>query len=228
MKKMIKMGTKIHSKKNKIIETSYMIFEKMKSTFMPSLRIVAKRHNLKNGLYYIVLTDLSGSTDASDKMRRAEYPGWVNGFIEITKNALNFTHRNDAAWGLKCGDGSLFLFRNFEDILEWRNNFISLCNEYNKKCKSGKIKLPEYHNKIIVHLGEVDFDKEDQDLKSFAVNVVFKIEKKFEKGDFGITEGVKQTILPEIRSGRFGIKKGVKFSMDEKSIIIPLWKLIIN
>jgi len=208
---------------------SYAIYEKMKSTFMSSLRDAVKKHNLKNGLYYVVITDLSSSTNASDKIsNELEYCKWVNGFIEITKKALDFTHRNDATWGLKCGDASLFLFTNFEDVIEWRDNFLSLSDKYNDKCKSGKINLPEYHNKIIVHLGEIDFGKEDEDLKLSAVNVIFEIEKKFEKNDFGITDTVREAILPEISSGRFGVKKGKKFNIDKKSSVIQLWKLIIN
>lgn len=227
MKDKTKNHSKSLSKKNKIIQSSLKIFEMMKSTFMPSLKIVAKRHNLKNGLYYIVLIDISGSSIASDQMYQSKYPGWINDFTRLTKKALDFSHRNDAAYGLSCGDGSLFLFRNFDDILEWRTNTTNLCTEHNKKCKSGKIDVPEYHNKIIVHLGEVDFDKDDEDPKSFAVNIVFKIEKKFVKNDFGVTEAVKQAILPEIRSGRFGIKKGKKFVMDKKQIVVQLWKIII-
>ena len=208
--------------------TSLGVFDNMKSILLSSLTEAGKKHHLSNGLYYIVLIDLSGSTVAAGKMSGIEYPKWIEGFENITKAALNFLPNNITVHIKTIGDGCLFLFGNFDDILSWRTRVQTLCLEYNQKCKSDlKPDFYLYYNKIIVHIGEVYFDESGKDTNSFAVNVVFKIEKEFLKNDLGITEAVKQVIVPEINSGRFGIEKGNDYTLEEAKISIPLWKLSI-
>lgn len=210
-----------------MMKTSLLVFDEMKSMLLSSLTDAGKKYHLNNGLYYIVLIDLSGSTIAAGKMPSSEYSKWINGFIRIIKDALEFSHRNTAIYIKSIGDGSLFLFGNFDDILEWKTKVDSLCETYNQKCKSEqKSDLYLYYYKIIVHIGEVYFEEGENDTNSYAVNVVFKIEKQFLKNELGITEAVKQAIMPEINSGRFKIIKGNEYVLEEANVTIPLWKLV--
>ncbi len=125
------------------------------------------------------------------------------------------------------GDGALFLFRNFDDILDWKNKVDESCKHYNDICrKEGKLDFHQYHHKTIIHLGEVYFDLENYDANAFGVNLVFKVEKKFGKDEIGITDAVKQIILQEINCGKFKVNNADSYSLDEKGdAIIPLWKL---
>jgi len=188
-----------------------------------------RKHKLMDGLYYVVLIDLSGSTIASSKMRGNTFSEWVKRFIQITKDAQNASKRNIAVHIKSIGDGSLFLFRNFDDILDWKNQVDKLCKHHNDLCKKeGKLDFHQYHHKTIIHLGEVYFDLENSDANAFGINVVFKIEKKFGKGEIGITDAVKQVLLQEINSGKFKIDSTSSYSLDETGdSIIPLWKLTV-
>lgn len=214
----------------KIATTSLQIFEQAKSTLIPSLLKVAEEYNLRSGLYYIGLIDLSGSTVASSKLSKSQNDEWVGGFANLAQKALDFPAKNTAVFLKTIGDGSLFLFRNFDDILEWRSNVSKLCEEHNKRSvANGNPDFYQYYFKLIVHLGEVLIDLKKKDARSFALNIVFKIEKQFDKGSLGITEAVKQAIIEEINSGRFEIEKTSEdYVIDESSIKIPLWKLSIK
>lgn len=166
----------------KIAMTSLQIFEQAKATLIPSLLKAAEEYNLRGGLYYIVLIDLFNSTVASSKMDKDQYSKWVGGFVSFSKSVLGFPQKNTSVFLKTIVDGSLFLFRNFDDILEWRNNVNKLCVEHNRKSiANGNPDFHQYHTKIIVHLGEVLIDLKNRGGSSFALNIVFKIEKQFPK-----------------------------------------------
>jgi len=190
---------------------------------------IGMKHNLRDGLYYVVLIDVSGSTTASSKMNGTEFHEWIRKFIRITKEALNTRKKNLCVFVKSIGDGALFLFRNFDDILEWKNNVDESCRRHNDICtKAGKLDFHQFHHKTIIHLGEVYFDRENYDANAFGINLVFKVEKKFGGDEIGITEAVKQIILPEINAGKFRINNVDSYSLDEKGdATIPLWKLTI-
>ena len=188
---------------------------------------VGKKHHLRDGLYYVVLIDISGSTVASSKMKGTIFYDWIKKFIQITKTALNVKQRNLAVYVKSIGDGVLFLFRNFEDILDWKNKVEQLCMEHNEFCKKeGKLDYYQYFYKIIIHTSEIYFDTANFDITAFGVNLVFKIEKSFSKNEIGITDAVRQIILQEINSGNFKVESAGEFTMGEKSDeSVSLWKI---
>jgi len=188
---------------------------------------VGKKHNLRDGLFYAVLIDLAGSTIASSKMSGAEFSEWIKKFIRITKAAPDAKERNLAVFVKSMGDASLLLFRNFYDILDWKNKVDELCSHHNNSCKKeGKPDFYQYHYKTIIHITEVYFDRANSDTNAFGVHLVFKVEKKFGRGDIGITDAVKQIILQEINAGKFKINNVDSYSLDENGVYsIPLWKL---
>jgi len=202
---------------------------KINSELQDGVVEVGKKHHLRDGLYYLVLIDVAGSTLASSKMNGSEFHEWVKKFIRIAKEALNIRKRNLSVFVKSIGDGALFLFRNFDDILDWKNKVDESCRFHNDSCtKAGKLDFYQFHHKTIIHLGEVFFDRENYDANAFGINIVFKVEKKFGKDEIGITEAVKQIILPEINTGKFKISDADKYSFDEKEdAVIPLWKLTI-
>lgn len=205
-------------------EKSMMVFEAMKPQLIANLLQTAQENSLSNGLYYIVLIDLSKSTVAATKMKGSEYQKWLNDFTQISKNGLSFPHKNVATYIDTSGDGVLLLFCSFYEMLTWKNRVNEMCSEYNRQ-NTNKPNFFPYNTKTIIHLGEVYFDSDKLDTKSFAVNVVFKIEKKFQSGDLGITEAVRQAIITEINAHAFDVTTAGNYSPDEGGISIPLWKL---
>jgi hypothetical protein len=186
-----------------------------------------KKHKLRDGLYYVVLIDLAGSTAVSSKMSGVAFTEWIKRFIHITKDTLNIKQRNLSVFIKSVGDGALFLFRNFEDILEWKTQVDEACRHHNETCRTvGKHDFHQYHHKTIIHLSEVYFDMENFDANAFGVNLVFKVEKKFGKDELGITDAVKHVILHEINAGKFKIDNAGNYSVDEiGDTEISLWKL---
>ncbi len=186
-----------------------------------------KKHKLRDGLYYVVLIDLAGSTVVSSKIGGAAFTEWIKKFIQITKETLNTRQRNLVVFIKSIGDGVLFLFRNFADIMEWKKQVDESCRHHNETCrKVGKHDFHQYHYTTIIHLSEIYFDMENFDVNAFGVNLVFKVEKKFGKGELGITDPVKHIISQEINAGKFKIDNADSYSVDEsRDTTIPLWKL---
>lgn len=188
---------------------------------------IGRKYHLRDGLFYIVLIDLAGSTNASLKMEGVVFDEWIKRFLSITKEALNTKRRNLAVFVKSIGDGSLFLFRNFNDILEWKNRVDEFCVSHNTRCHNeGKLVFHHYHHKIIIHLSEVYFDEENSDINSFGVNLVFKIEKRFSKSEVGITDAVRHLIVQDINAGKFRIHDAESYSVENADYQIPLWKLV--
>jgi len=183
---------------------------------------------LRSGLYYIVLIDLVGSSIASSQINPDDNKKRIRQFITITKNALPKRPRNYLTFVKDIGDASLFLFSNFEDILNWAEKADSLCNEYNLKCmKKYKPDIFQMYSKKCVHLGEVLFS-DDSDPIALAINQISKIEKEFKKDQFGITDAVKQVILPRISSNQLIAKKLKKIILPGETVSRPLWVIGYN
>lgn len=181
------------------------------------------------GLYYIVLIDLVGSTKASTELKPEENITRINQFVDFTKQAWRKTRHPERAQFIKdIGDASLFTFNNFEDILEWSRNVDELLAAYNKECEQlGRPTIYQMFTKKCVHLGEVHFDKVSNPI-AFAINQVFKIEKEFTKDQLGITDSVKQVILPRIKSKQVSIIKVKEVPLAGDPNPSPLWIISIQ
>jgi predicted transcriptional regulator len=213
---------------NKLIKSGLDRIKTTNAEVQTGIVDAGRKYHLRDGLFYIVLVDLAGSTLASSRMNSIAFNEWIKKFLQITKEALSSKTRNLAVYVKSVGDGALFLFRNFDDILEWKNKVDELCNMHNDKCRTeGKLDFYQYRHKTIIHLSDVYFDSTNSDVNAFGVNLIFKLEKKFGKDDIGITDAVKQIILQDINSGKFRINEIESYSLDEDgNYKIPLWKLI--
>ena len=202
--------------------------EKILSSAIHTITQMGINKEMNPGLYYIVIVDLAHSTEASTKLDPTENTNRIKEFIEITQNALPKKPKNFAKFVKANGDGALFFFYNFEDILQWARNIDRLCNGYNQKCIDEK-KQDEYQmfSKKIVHLGEVQFDDVYNPI-SLAVNQIFKIEKEFGRVNLGITEAVFQVIIPRIESGQLSHKLIKKVTLDGEKNPKPIWEIGYN
>ncbi|QMU53840.1 MAG: hypothetical protein GKS07_02290 [Nitrosopumilus sp.] len=172
------------------------------------------------GLYYFVWADLSDSTKSSEKLSPEEFSKKINDFIDITKYSIPPDLNNVGYFVKDIGDASFLLFNNFLDILKWKNILDDKCNQYNNKIKS-KEHIINY--KVIVHLGEIFFDKQ-KDPKTVTLNQISKIEKIFRKNQFGITENVRMVISSRINSGQIKVRKIPTKLIGTKSKE-PLWQI---
>ena len=184
---------------------------------------MGRGQHLRPGLYYVVLIDLVGSSIASSKINPEENKKRIKQFIGFTKQALPLSSKNYLTFVKDIGDASLFLFSNFQDILQWATKTDLLCNEYNQKCiEKQKSEIYQMHSKKCIHLGEVFFDN-DSDPIALSINQISKIEKEFSKDQLGITDAVKQVILPRINSNQLRAKKLKKIILPGENVARPLW-----
>lgn len=191
-----------------------------------TVKNLEKEKHFKPGLYFVVLIDLVGSTKASSKISPDENKIRIKQFIKFTKTALPFKPKNFTSFIKDIGDASLFLFSNFTDILDWAEKVDNLCDEYNTNCI--KTKKPDiYHmfSKKCIHIGEVHFD-EKSDPIALVINQISKIEKEFKKDQLGITDAVKQIILPLINSGTLKAKKIRNIILPGETVSRPLWIIL--
>jgi class 3 adenylate cyclase len=193
------------------------------------ISLLERKRQFRAGLYYIVLIDLVGSTRASAEIKPDENVKRINQFVDFTKDALKaIKHPERAQFIKEIGDASLFTFNNFEDILEWSKNLDERLEAYNKECEhTGKPTIFQMFTKKCVHLGEVHFDKVSNPI-AFAINQVFKIEKEFTKDQLGITDSVRQVILPRIKAKQIILNKVIDVYLAGDENPSPLWSISLT
>ena len=191
------------------------------------IRKLEEENQIQSGLYYIVLIDLVGSTNAAGKMDPQENIERINKFIGFTKSAINNNSRNKIEHLLQIKDASLILFCNFEDILDWYKKISELLQKFNDECDVKKIdEIYKMYCKVATQAGEVHFYKADP--IALAVDQVFKIEKYLKSGYFGVTDRVREIILPRIFSKKLSSEKIMDLDLEGEENIRPLWNIIIN
>ena len=187
------------------------------------------QETLRPGLYYIVFTDMYQSTTLSELLSPEETINRLDKFIELTKKASNDIKVNNVIWFIKrIGDGSLFLFDNFADILNWIIELDEMLDEQNLEYKKQN-KSEDYllKTKTCVHLGEVHFNNVADPI-ALAINQIFKIEQTFGNTPIGITDAVKQVILPRINSNQISVEKITDEILPGEDVSRPLWNVTIK
>ncbi len=168
-----------------------------------NVRELEERQLFRPGLYYIVLIDLTSSTEASKSLGLELNQKRVQTFITASVEALGHIELSSYAQFLKeIGDATLFIFSSFEDLYHWwgavENAFFTYNNEWAGELGDKLFRAFNISAKTVVHLGEVSYITKGNPL-SLAVNQVFKIEKLFGAGQLGCTEAVRSAACPHFQ-----------------------------
>ena len=147
--------------------------------------------SIADGIYYIVLADLVGSTKFGAEMGNAALNARVTTFVEASKQALEHAGMttNSGRFLKSIGDGVLFVFNHFPDIVQWQMEFDGTLDLM-------PIQQYPFRARICVHAGEVRF--EDGDVRTLAINQVFKMEKEVHAGDLVLSDIAYQLALPSL------------------------------
>ena len=205
---------------------------------VPALEAIAKvremeqAHLFRPGLYYIVLADLTGSTESSKVLGVKENTKRVEWFVTACVEALaNFEIRNYFQFLKEIGDATLFIFSSFDDVLDWSVEAEKLFESYTQEYTWPGIDdltgtddelFDEYERmtevfrlrgKKVVHLGEVSYIEKGNPV-ALAVNQVFKIEKLFGAGDLGCTDIVRRSVSPIVKDRRLQF-------VEKSKVILP-------
>lgn len=183
----------------------------------------------RQGLYYIVLTDLCNQTDFNSKYGDAEGDLRIEWFHMAAIESLGeIDIRNYVAFSKTIGDASLFIFSSFLDVYEWSRKFdynlSAFKDEYPESLEIRGIEYDyeELEQRVedfdlkarkLVHLGEVSY-KEDIEPLSLAVSQTFKLEKNFSRTNLGCTQVVADAIKPKLGELNLKLEENIKVKVS--------------
>ncbi len=155
---------------------------------------------LRSGVYYVVLSDLSGATAASEKLGAELNRQRVESFITVCVESLGASQPANYAQFVKpVGDAALLLFSSFLDLYKWwtttQSGMKLYSYEWNRKLSTEMRSIFQLRSKTVIHVGEVLYSG-GKDPVAAAVNQVFKIEKLFGPGELGCTEVARTVASP--------------------------------
>jgi class 3 adenylate cyclase len=179
-----------------------------------------KQGIIRNGLYYIVLVDLVGSTKYTAEFGNDKASKRVKYFVTSSFNALNEADiRNVGLFIKEIGDAVLFIFQHFPDILRWRAWFDKWLRIIDK------VDVP-YEIRTCVHVGEVSL----QGVNPFSLSVsqTFKMEKAVQSGEIVLTEPAYSVAWPTVARAYHGFEIYGKIALDGFVNEVPLYRLIIK
>jgi len=193
-----------------------------------AIRRVRELHRekiLSAGLYYLVLTDLVGSTEASAKLGVDANVRRIERFIRLTQQALGT--KPSGHFLKEVGDASLLVFSSFSDILKWHQKLVRSILVYNQRITGRHTAVRRFAIKTVIHLGEVAFGRNLNPI-ALAVNQIFKIEKNFNSGDLGCTEAVHRTLTSRIAAGELRARKVKSITLPGEVERSSLWRLVVR
>jgi class 3 adenylate cyclase len=174
---------------------------------------------LRNGIYYITLVDLVGSTKYAAEYGNDKINQRIKILVKYSFDALTISNLTNAAIFLKeIGDAVLLIFQHFPDVLKWRSNLQEYLNIFDK---------PEpYQIRTCIHIGEVSLDGINP--ISLAVSQTFKMEKSIEAGEIGLTDIAYHVAWPTIARAYHGFTNNGTIELDGFKEAVKLHYLKLN
>jgi class 3 adenylate cyclase len=176
---------------------------------------------IQDGIYYIVLADLVGSTKFGAQMGDAALTARVSAFVEASKEALKNAKMsaNSGRFVKQVGDGVLLLFNHFPDVVQWHM-------EFHGSLVVAAVHYGHLQARTCVHAGEVRF--ENGDASALAVNQVFKMEKRVRAGDLVLTETARQLAIASLYPPQCEFESFDNVPLDGYPEPVKLHRLLIK
>lgn len=174
---------------------------------------------IRNGIYYIVLVDLVGSTRFAAEHGNEKMNQRIKTFVRYTFDSLTFSKLTNTGVFLKeIGDAVLMIFQHFPDILKWRKMLDEYLAIFSK---------PEpYVLRTCIHVGEVSL--EGVNPISLAVSQTFKMEKSVAAGEIALTDPAYHIAWPTIARAYHGFELYNKVSLDGFKEQVNIYRLTLN
>jgi class 3 adenylate cyclase len=176
-----------------------------------------KSQLFRPGLYYILLSDLCRSTEASlhlgSELNRLRVETFILNCIDVLGS---IELQNYAMFLREVGDAVLIIFSSFSDVLEWYMTMKIYLAKRDQIC-SFELEKEQYKHfkleaKTVVHAGEV-FYSDGKIPLAYAVNQVFKVEKLFKAGELGVTQTALSSSLPILKGTIFKYRKRAEVTL---------------
>ncbi|MCE5231424.1 hypothetical protein LLG95_17750 [bacterium] len=176
---------------------------------------------VRNGVYYVVLVDLVGSTKFAATYGNEKTAERIKLFIRSSFQALNYIKiRNIGLFVKEIGDAVLYIFQHFPDIVRWRIAF----DEY--LAFHGQNAPAPFEIRTCVHIGEIFL--EGVNPLSLAVSQVFKMEKNVGAGELVLTDSAFSVAWPTIARAYHGFAPVTEIQLDGFNELVRLHRLIQN
>lgn len=221
--------------KNELLGTQYVDLDEVHQEFLKYAPAYAKNEAsqalskvlelqaqgvIRNGIYYIVLVDLVGSTKFSAEYGNAKMDERIRHFVSFSFQALNASKiRNTCIFLKEIGDAVLFVFQHFPDILKWRN-------EFQKNLDIFKSHTEPYILRTCIHVGEVSLNGVNP--ISLAISQTFKMEKAINAGQIGLTETAYNIAWPTISRAYKGFSDIGVIELDGYEETVKLYSLDLH
>jgi class 3 adenylate cyclase len=174
---------------------------------------------MRNGIYYIVLVDLVGSTKFAAEHGNEKMNQRIKIFVRHTFDSLTFSKMSNTGIFLKeIGDAVLLIFQHFPDVLKWRKTLDEYLDIFSN---------PEpYMLRTCVHVGEISL--EGVNPISLAVSQTFKMEKSVSANEIALTEPAYHIAWPTIARAYHGFDLYTKVSLDGFKEPVNIYRLTLN
>lgn len=157
-----------------------------------------KSNRINNGLYYIVLADLVGSTKYLSAKGNEKAAARIIHFVQAGVDAFSNIEKENQAYFLKeIGDSILFLFSNVKDVLAWQS-------EFNQNLSKLSVYADEaFQIRTCVHLGEVSLH--DDNPLCLSVSETFKMEKLVKPGKIVFSDAASRVAMPSLLGSNYQV-----------------------
>lgn len=221
--------------KEELLQTQYYDLDEIQSEFLKYAPAYAKKDAsqalrkvielqsqgiIRNGIYYIVLVDLVGSTKYAAEHGNIKMNERIEFFVTYSFQALTASNIANTAIFLKeIGDAVLFVFQHFPDILKWRDNLQKYLNTL------AKVTDP-FILRTCIHVGEVSLNGVNP--ISLAISQTFKMEKAINANEIGLTEPAYHIAWPTIKRAYLGFSDNGTTELDGFKEPVKLFKLNLH
>lgn len=175
-----------------------------------------------NGIYYIVLADLVGSTKSGAQLGNSALAARTQTFIGAAHKALENARKASSNSGFfikSVGDGALLLFTYFPDVVQWQMEFegvLHLAAPNDEPLRA----------RVCVHAGEVRYV--GSDVNALAINQVFKMEKHVGAGEIVLTDVAHKLAAPSLYPKQCQFERCRSVRLEGYGSPVKLHRLVIK
>ncbi len=195
-----------------------------------------KQELFRPGLYYIVLSDLCGSTKGSSLLGQDLNIRRVESFILTCIETLSCIAPNNYYMPIReIGDAVLIIFSSFADLHSWwliMHEWLAVSNfQWQVELEPRDFRAFLLDAKTVVHVGEVAYSDKGNPVAE-AVNQVFTIEKLFKEGELGMTQAARTVAAPVLRDLKLRARRRSAVTLpgdtdETQTFVVDRWKLKI-
>lgn len=176
---------------------------------------------IRDGVYYIVLLDLVGSTKYSAEHGNDAIKDRIELFVTASFQALNSSQKSNVGLFVKeIGDAVLYIFQHFPDILRWKGELDKFLSIYTK------VGTPPFVVRTCIHIGEVSLHGVNP--LSLAVSQTFKMEKNIQGGDIVLTNPAYCVAWPSVARAYHGFRAYGTVELDGFTKPVELHQLVLH